>query len=74
MLFYLTTLNLTRFLTKYAPMLKEDECDVQVISVVDVWKHFEFFCRNYIMNGLIDYYTKCTYKENGQRIIEIFIP
>ena len=35
MLFYLSTLNLARFLTKEAPKLKEDERDIQVISVVD---------------------------------------
>ena len=35
MLFYLTTLNLARFLTEEVPKLKEDERDIQVISVVD---------------------------------------
>ena len=35
MLFYLTTLNLVRFLTENAPKLKEDEHVIQVISVVD---------------------------------------
>ena len=35
MLFYLTTLNLTRFLTEDAPKLKEYEHDIQVISVVN---------------------------------------
>ena len=35
MLFYLTTLNLARFLTKEAPKLKEDECNIQVINAVD---------------------------------------
>ncbi|KAJ0006922.1 hypothetical protein Pint_30455 [Pistacia integerrima] len=32
MYFYLTTLNLARFLAEDAPTLKEDEHDVQVIS------------------------------------------
>ena len=54
MLFYLTTLNLARFLTEDAPKLKEDEHDIQVISVVDAWKHSDFLCRNYVMNGLAD--------------------
>ena len=35
MLFYLTTLNLARFLTEDALKLKEDEHDIQVINVVD---------------------------------------
>ena len=54
MLFYLTTLNLARFLTKEAHKLKEDERDIQVISVVDAWKHSNFLCRNYVMNALND--------------------
>ena len=54
MLFYLTTLNLVRFLTEKAPKLKEDERDIQVISTVDAWKHFYFLCRNYVMNALTD--------------------
>ena len=54
MLFYLTTLNLERFLTKDAPKLKEDEHDIQVINVVDTWKHYDFLCRNYVMNALTD--------------------
>ena len=54
MLFYLTTLNLVRFLTDDAPKLREDELDIQVISVVDSWKHYYFLCRNYVMNGLVD--------------------
>ena len=52
MLFYLTTLNLARFLTEEAPKLKEDERDIQVISAVDAWKYYDFLCRNYFMNVL----------------------
>ena len=54
MLFYLITLNLARFLTEEALKLKEDECDIQVISAVDAWKHFDFLCGNYVMNALTD--------------------
>ena len=68
MLFYLTTLNLARFLTEDAPKLKEDEHDIQVISVMDAWKHSDFLCRNYVMNALTDslynvYSDKKTIKE-----------
>ena len=68
MLFYLTTLNLLRFLIEDAPKLKEDEHDIQVISAVDAWKHYDFLCRNYVMNSLIDslynvYLDKKTSKE-----------
>ena len=54
MLFYLTTLNLVKFFTEDAPKLKKDEHDIQVISVVDAWKHSDFLFRNYIMNALTD--------------------
>ena len=52
MLFYLTTLNLARFLHEEAPALKEDESDRQVVVAVDAWKHSDFLCRNYILKGL----------------------
>ena len=55
MLFYLTTLNLMRFLTEDASQLKDDERDNQVISAIDAWKHSDFLCKNYIMNGLTDF-------------------
>ena len=29
-------------------------CDIQVINVVDAWKHYDFMCRNYVMNALTD--------------------
>ena len=51
----MTTLNLMIFLTKDAPKLKEDEHDIQVIYAVDTWKHFNFLCRNYVMNALTDH-------------------
>ena len=68
MLFYLTTLNLARFLMEEAPKVKEDESHIQVISVVDAWKHSDFLCRNYVMNALtnslyIVYTDKKTAKE-----------
>ena len=54
MLFYLTTLNLMRFLAEDAPNLKEDEHTIQVISIVDAWKRYDFLCMNYVMNALTD--------------------
>ena len=45
MLFYLTTLNLARFLIEDDLKLKEDEHDIQVINVVDAWKYSDFLCR-----------------------------
>ena len=68
MLFYLTTLNLARFLTENAPKLKKDERDIQVIGAIDAWKHPDFLCINYVLNRLTNYlynvyYTKCSTKE-----------
>ena len=52
MLLYLTTLNLARFLREDAPICNENETDRQVIVAVDAWKHSDFLCKNYILNGL----------------------
>ena len=71
MLFYLTTLNLARFLTEEAPKLKEDERDIQVISVVDAWKHSDFLCRNYVMHALTDsLYNVYTDKKTAKELWE----
>ena len=53
MLFYLTTLNLAKFLYEDAPSLKENEKDRQVVAVVVAWKHADFLCKNYIYNLLL---------------------
>ena len=72
MLFYLTTLNLTRFLTEYTLKLKVDERNIQVINVVDAWKHFDFLCRNYVMNVLTDsLYNVYLDKKNNQGAMRI---
>ena len=64
MLFYLTTLNFKILLNEDTPKLKEDEFDIQVISAIDAWKHSDFLCRNYFMNGLVDsLYNVCTDKK-----------
>ena len=52
MLFYLTTLNLAKFLYEDAPTLNENESDKQVVAAIDAWKHVDFLCKNYILNGL----------------------
>ena len=71
MFFYLTTLNLARFLTEEALKLKENERDIQVINVVDVWKHSDFLCRNYVMNVLTDsLYNVYTDKKTAKELWE----
>ena len=52
MLFYLTTLNLAKFLREDAPVCSENGADHQVVAAVDAWKHSVFLCKNYIFNGL----------------------
>ncbi|KAK3025977.1 hypothetical protein RJ639_040951 [Escallonia herrerae] len=51
MLFYLTTLNLARFLQEDAPGLGDNH-DRQTVAAMDAWKHSYFLCKNYILNGL----------------------
>ena len=72
MLFYLTTLNLARFLIGDAPKLKEVEYDIQVISDIDARKHYDFLCRNYVMNALTDlWYNVYSYKKIAKEIWEV---
>ncbi|XP_073120257.1 uncharacterized protein [Henckelia pumila] len=54
LLFYLTMLNLTRFLSEDAPKLKEGEGDVESISALEAWNHSDFLCQNYVLNRLED--------------------
>ena len=32
--------------------MKENETDRQVVAAVEAWKHADFLCRNYLLNGL----------------------
>ena len=52
MMFYLTTLNLACFLQEDAPALKENKTNRQVVAAMEAWKHVDFLCRNYFLNGL----------------------
>ena len=52
MLFYLTTLNLTRFLNEDGPKLDVGETDKEKLAAVDAWNHSDFLCHNYVLNGL----------------------
>ena len=51
-LFYLTTLNLAKFLYENAKNPKENETDRQEVATVEAWKHAGFLCKNYTLNGL----------------------
>ncbi|KAL6581162.1 hypothetical protein OROMI_007085 [Orobanche minor] len=63
MMFYLTTLGLSRFLKEEAPKNDEDS-DQQTLVAIDAWKTSDYLCRNYMMNGLADllYYVYSTTK------------
>ncbi|KZV49445.1 hypothetical protein F511_13220 [Dorcoceras hygrometricum] len=52
MLFYLTTLNLVRFLREDAPTVSENETDKDKRAAFEAWRHGDFLCRNYVLNGL----------------------
>ena len=54
MLFYLTTLNLARFLWDKAPVVSQDETDKEKVLAKDAWMHADFLCRNYVLSGLAD--------------------
>nr|GEU60637.1 hypothetical protein [Tanacetum cinerariifolium] len=58
MFFYLTTLNLARFLKETAPQVeppKEGQpFNAQVVQAVKAWKHSDFLCHNYVLNSLLD--------------------
>ncbi|XP_042467073.1 uncharacterized protein LOC122050211 [Zingiber officinale] len=50
MLFYLTTLNVVRFLHEEPLATTEGNFDSKVAC--DAWSHGDFLCRNYILNAL----------------------
>ncbi|GJZ29223.1 hypothetical protein Tco_0573870 [Tanacetum coccineum] len=58
MFFYLTTLGLARFLKETVPQVEPpaegQSSNQQAVQAVEAWKHSEFLCRNYVLNGLVD--------------------
>lgn len=50
MLFYLTTLNLVRFLREDPPAAMENDSNSK--AACDAWSHGDFLCRNYVLNAL----------------------
>lgn len=57
MLFYLTTMNLERFLTNDAPNSSEGETDMQVFNAVDARKHFDYLRMNGLHDSLYSIYS-----------------
>ncbi|GJT74860.1 retrovirus-related pol polyprotein from transposon TNT 1-94 [Tanacetum coccineum] len=58
MFLYLTTLGLARFLKETAPQVEPpaegQSSNAQAVQAVEAWKHSDFLCHNYVLNGLID--------------------
>ncbi|PHU00484.1 hypothetical protein BC332_30271 [Capsicum chinense] len=54
MFFYLTTLCLQRFTSEDALEVPEGTSDKDHFIIVEIWKHSDFLCRNYILSGLQD--------------------
>ncbi|GJS73334.1 pol polyprotein [Tanacetum coccineum] len=58
MFFYLTTLNLARFLNETAPQVEPpaegQPSNAQAVQAVEAWRHSDFLCHNYVLNGLVD--------------------
>jgi hypothetical protein len=52
MLFYRTTLNLIKFLTKEGPKSSQNKSDSTIMVTVDAWNYIDFTCKNYILNEL----------------------
>ncbi|KAL6561368.1 hypothetical protein OROMI_016969 [Orobanche minor] len=50
MMFYLTTLGLSRFLKEEASKYDEDS-DQQTLMAIDSSKTYDYLCGNYVMNG-----------------------
>ncbi|GKA86635.1 hypothetical protein Tco_0808346 [Tanacetum coccineum] len=58
MFFYLTTLGLARFSKETVPQVEPpaegQSSNAQAVQAVEAWKHSDFLCHNYVLNGLID--------------------
>ncbi|XP_075481108.1 uncharacterized protein LOC142521814 [Primulina tabacum] len=52
MLFYLTTLSLSRFWKEDPPTVAENETDTNMRAALDAWNQSDFLCKNYILNEL----------------------
>lgn len=52
-LFYLATLNLVHVLKEECPKALEQPTK-KTFNAIEAWKHSNFLCRNYILNGPID--------------------
>nr|GEZ33495.1 Pol polyprotein [Tanacetum cinerariifolium] len=58
MFFYLITLGLAQILKETVPHVEPpvegQSSNAQAVKAVEAWKHSDFLCHNYVLNGLID--------------------
>ncbi|XP_070028726.1 uncharacterized protein [Nicotiana sylvestris] len=54
MFFYLTTLSLQKFIKEDVPVLPDETLENERFLVIEVWKHSNFLCKNYVLSGLED--------------------
>ncbi|CAL1356033.1 unnamed protein product [Linum trigynum] len=54
MYFYLTTLGLQKFIKEVIPNPNEEVPEKDRFLAIEAWKHSDFLCKNYILNGLDD--------------------
>ncbi|KFK23025.1 hypothetical protein AALP_AAs48951U000100, partial [Arabis alpina] len=52
--FYLTTLNLEKYIRVDCPTLPADNTDFHALASVDAWRHGDFLCKGYIQSRLVD--------------------
>ncbi|KAL4361751.1 hypothetical protein GQ457_04G007350 [Hibiscus cannabinus] len=74
MSFYLTMLNLAKYLNEISPVVtigdKEGEVDDRTaFSITQAWEQGDFLCRNYILNGLHDSFIGCMMCTKPQGLI-----
>lgn len=62
MLFYLTTLDLVRFLTEKGLNMKEHDFDVLTVSALEAWKLSNFIYQNNVSKGLHESLCNVYYK------------
>jgi hypothetical protein len=48
----MTTLKLTKFLTKKVLKWLDDESNPTFMATMNTWNYNDFMCSNYILNGL----------------------
>ncbi|XP_022888977.1 uncharacterized protein LOC111404396 [Olea europaea var. sylvestris] len=71
MLFYLTTLNLVKFLNEDPPAIQEGKNNRTSLIALDAWKYSDFLCKNYILNGLDNaLYGVYCYKKSAKELWE----